>query len=395
MSRFEDVLAWLGRLRLEQYGVAFEAQGYDDMEDLLEMTPAEVEVMIGDTAMKKRHADRLREWSALRRAKAGLTAAQFGVLEAALPIPGDARRHSFLCALGAFGLARKAELANSLAAADDALRDDLLAAVLEHEDDGQQGGLPVVAAAAAAAACPAAVAAPVPPAAVPATADGGGADTPSSDEDEPAAAAAAAAAAVEEEAELPEEEPVGEALDNRGVLEALFARTNGAGWLKRDGWLEAGRDLGSWHGVTVENGEVVELNLESNHLEGQLPAALGQLRGLRELRLCFNELTGRVPAAIGGCVSLRTLYINNNALRGPLPAALGDCRQLEVLSVWSNRLSGELPTAALGQLKSLKSLLANGNRFEAWEAAAEELAQLLPSTEILLDDTPVADCKTQ
>ena len=102
-----------------------------------------------------------------------------------------------------------------------------------------------------------------------------------------------------------------------------------------------------------------------------------------------------MPAALGGCVSLRELYVNNNSLRGPLPAELGQCRQLEVLSVWSNLLSGEVPAVALGELKNLKSLLANGNRFEGWQEAAQELARLLPSTEVLLDDTPVADCKTQ
>ena len=35
----DDVLEFLARLRLEQYAGAFEAQGYDDMEDVLAMTP--------------------------------------------------------------------------------------------------------------------------------------------------------------------------------------------------------------------------------------------------------------------------------------------------------------------------------------------------------------------
>ena len=53
-----------------------------------------------------------------------------------------------------------------------------------------------------------------------------------------------------------------------------------------------------WEGVTMENGRVVELELEYDGLTDAVPAELGQLTSLRELNVGSNQLTS-LPAEIG------------------------------------------------------------------------------------------------
>ena len=62
-------------------------------------------------------------------------------------------------------------------------------------------------------------------------------------------------------------------------------------------WPEAARPE-HWEGVTMENGRVVDLDLEEFGLTGAVPAEIGRLTALRQLNADCNELTS-VPAEIG------------------------------------------------------------------------------------------------
>ena len=83
------------------------------------------------------------------------------------------------------------------------------------------------------------------------------------------------------------------------ALEALHASAGGEGWKNQAGWLD-GTVLADWHGVTADSlGRVTALDLADNGLAGVLPAGLGELARLRELRLGRNPLlSGRLPAAL-------------------------------------------------------------------------------------------------
>ena len=57
-------------------------------------------------------------------------------------------------------------------------------------------------------------------------------------------------------------------------------------------------------------------------MTGAIPAALGALDDLRELRLDNNGLAGEIPAALGALTNLRELGLADNGLTGEVPAAL-------------------------------------------------------------------------
>ena len=71
----------------------------------------------------------------------------------------------------------------------------------------------------------------------------------------------------------------------------------------------------------MENGRVVELELEDIDLTGAVPAEVGALSALRELSLGGNQLTS-VPAEIGQLTSLVELYLHDNQLTS-VPAEIG------------------------------------------------------------------------
>ena len=83
------------------------------------------------------------------------------------------------------------------------------------------------------------------------------------------------------------------------VLESLYERTEGRGWVNSEGWL-GGPALEEWHGVGTDSlGRVSALDLAGNGLSGELPYDLGLLTELTELRVGNNGgLAGRLPVLL-------------------------------------------------------------------------------------------------
>ena len=145
-------------------------------------------------------------------------------------------------------------------------------------------------------------------------------------------------------------------LTDRDVLEILYGSAGGPNWNAKDNWLTA-VPLAHWHGVQADGqGRVLSINLSGNGLAGEIPAELGNLANLQELRLGANRLTGGIPPELGNLSSLRILSLWDVALTGEIPAELGNLANLQQLYyLGANRLTGGIPPE-LGNLSSLRVL---------------------------------------
>jgi len=148
---------------------------------------------------------------------------------------------------------------------------------------------------------------------------------------------------------------------DRAALEALYNATGGANWTNNTNWLSTTEPVGNWHGVTVSNGRVTELDLVENQLTGTMPAELGTLASLEILYLQGNQLTGSIPAELGDLASLRRLVLSENQLTGNIPSELGNLASLELLYLRSNQLTGTVPSQ-LGNLANLEVLYLHRNQ---------------------------------
>ena len=81
--------------------------------------------------------------------------------------------------------------------------------------------------------------------------------------------------------------PVTSAETDRAALVALYHATGGPGWYNSRNWL-SDAPMREWYGVETDaNGRVINLAIERNLLNGEIPKELGNLTNLKRLRrLC-------------------------------------------------------------------------------------------------------------
>ncbi|KAL6221532.1 hypothetical protein ACLB2K_004928 [Fragaria x ananassa] len=112
---------------------------------------------------------------------------------------------------------------------------------------------------------------------------------------------------------------------------------------------------------------LVYLDLGSNKLEGEIPMPLfcnHSSNSLQYIDLSNNSLSGKIPLT-KGCElkKLRFLLLWSNHLAGQVPAALSNSSKLEWLDIESNMLSGELPSEIVAKMPQLQYLYLSYNDF--------------------------------
>ena len=170
----------------------------------------------------------------------------------------------------------------------------------------------------------------------------------------------------------------------REALIAFYNATDGDNWTCNDNWC-SDKPVSEWYGITVENGNVtnidlhynnlsgsipleivkltnlVSLNIAENKLVGSIPSDIGNLRNLIYLQLCDNFLSGNIPESIYQIPTLTLLHLSRNKLSGEIPESLGDCLALENLYLDENELTGGIP-ANLSKIPNLKVLHLGNNK---------------------------------
>ncbi|XVF54883.1 hypothetical protein PTKIN_Ptkin05aG0216500 [Pterospermum kingtungense] len=85
------------------------------------------------------------------------------------------------------------------------------------------------------------------------------------------------------------------------------------------------------------------LHLESNRLEGTIPPDICELSSLVELFLGGNELSGSIPECIGNLTALRNISLGFNRLAGLIPSSLWSHKYIVAINMSSNSLHGSVP----------------------------------------------------
>ena len=142
----------------------------------------------------------------------------------------------------------------------------------------------------------------------------------------------------------------------REILTLFYEATNGARWEDNRNWL-SDQPIGRWAGVYTDNdGQVIELWLVSNGLQGSIPPELGLLSSLRGLHLGGNwGLTGPLPEEFFDLASLEELILYRVGLGGPIPAEIGQLTSLKRLDLFDTGLGGPIPPE-IGKLTNLRRL---------------------------------------
>lgn len=97
------------------------------------------------------------------------------------------------------------------------------------------------------------------------------------------------------------------------------------------------------------------LFLSDNHLSGEIPSALYALPDLQNVDLGGNDYAGAIPSEFGTMPALKTLILKGNRYTGTIPDTILCNPQIEVLNLMGNQLTGGFPAAVAG-MSSLKYL---------------------------------------
>ncbi|XP_031262534.1 receptor-like protein EIX2 [Pistacia vera] len=107
---------------------------------------------------------------------------------------------------------------------------------------------------------------------------------------------------------------------------------------------------------------LVDLVLDSNHLQGLLPDAFGHMISLSRFSLKSNDLEGVIPKSLGSMSSLLTLDLSSNKFIGSVPE-FTRFSPLKDLRLGENHLNGTI-TKSIGHMSELERLDLHGNSLQ-------------------------------
>ncbi|CAN1190419.1 Receptor-like protein EIX2 [Linum perenne] len=120
--------------------------------------------------------------------------------------------------------------------------------------------------------------------------------------------------------------------------------------------------------------EMEFLNLQCNHLTGEIPNCWKAWQRLKAIKLGSNKFSGKIPNSIGYLNNLKSLRFQNLSLTGEIPPSLGNCSRLVSVDLSQNDLEGNIPEWMGQSLPALSILSLGSNKFHG--TIPEELCNL-------------------
>ncbi|WP_281616223.1 CUB domain-containing protein [Flammeovirga sp. SubArs3] len=95
------------------------------------------------------------------------------------------------------------------------------------------------------------------------------------------------------------------------ALNDIYDALNGEEWVENTNW-KSYQLAENWYGVTVENGHVVEINLNENNLNGEIPSSISKLSYLRVLNISHVQIEELTTLNLP---KLEQLYVSNSPVK--------------------------------------------------------------------------------
>ncbi|KAJ0537933.1 putative non-specific serine/threonine protein kinase [Helianthus annuus] len=121
---------------------------------------------------------------------------------------------------------------------------------------------------------------------------------------------------------------------------------------------------------------VVNMDLSSNKLTGEIPVELTALAMLMGLNLSHNHLSGSIPDSIGNMKALASLDFSDNQLSGTIPPSMAALNDLSSMNLSHNKLSGRIPTGKQLQTLIDPSIYAEVTMDKVYVAVAVKISKI-------------------
>ncbi len=147
------------------------------------------------------------------------------------------------------------------------------------------------------------------------------------------------------------------------ALVSFYNSTNGDNWKNNENWLDSlNHSVSEWVGITVSDGHVTRIVLDSNNVNGAIPNNIENLTYLNFIAIVNNNLSGEIPATISNLEKLRIISLDENNLSGEIPSGITQLENLEFIGLGNNKMVGEIPED-IGNLTNLDFLVLSHNNF--------------------------------
>ncbi|OUM61115.1 hypothetical protein PIROE2DRAFT_12951 [Piromyces sp. E2] len=108
--------------------------------------------------------------------------------------------------------------------------------------------------------------------------------------------------------------------------------------------------------IKCSDNHIIKIQFEEEDIKNfKMPASLGPMNQLEELRLSECQIEGTIPEDIVTLKELNTIRLERNKLTGNIPSSIGSLTKLKWLELEGNKLTGNIPSS-IGDLSKLEWL---------------------------------------